>query len=183
MAQFPSALQVPRLIRILERDCRGIKHADFNPDLPCLFFSEAKYWSNHGYPDLFCNYSNFNPDHFILFGQNTLRYKCFTLTSQELSNPIFPCPLRHFAMERCYLQLWWYFFTKCEQEKKSLLYLKVKDGTFKCVTTALLHKQKSDTSQDALKMSQNISIVPVKPDVGHAKGKNWPFGRENYLKK
>ena len=38
MAQFPSALQVPRLIRILERDCRGIKHADFNPDLPCLFF-------------------------------------------------------------------------------------------------------------------------------------------------
>ena len=85
-------------------------------------------------------------------------------------------------MERCYLQLWWYFFTKCEQEKKSLLYLKVKDGTFKCVTTALLHKQKSDTSQDALKMSQNISIVPVKPDVGHAKGKNWPFGRENYLK-
>ena len=31
-------------------------------------------------------------------------------------------------------------------------------------------------------MSQNISIVPVKPDVGHAKGKNWPFGRENYLK-
>ena len=111
MAQFPSALQVPRLIRILERDCRGIKHADFNPDLPCLFFSEAKYWSNHGYPDLFCNYSNFNPDHFILFGQNTLRYKCFTLTSQELSNPIFPCPLRHFAMERCYLQLWWYFFS------------------------------------------------------------------------
>ena len=86
-------------------------------------------------------------------------------------------------MERCYLQLWWYFFTKCEQEKKSLLYLKVKDGTFKCVTTALLHKQKSDTSQDALKMSQNISIVPVKPDVGHAIGKNWPFGRENYLKK
>ena len=64
------------------------------------------------------------------------------------------------------------FFTKCEQEKKSLLYLKVKYGTFKCVTTALLHKQKSDTSQDALKMSQNISIVPVKPDVGHAKGKN-----------
>ena len=64
------------------------------------------------------------------------------------------------------------FFTKCEQEKKSLLYLKVKDGTFKCVTTALLHKQKSDTSQDALKMSQNISIVLVKPDVGHAKGKN-----------
>ena len=32
-------------------------------------------------------------------------------------------------------------------------------------------------------MSQNISIVPVKPDVGHAKGKNWPFGWENYLKK
>ena len=55
-----------------------------------------------------------------------------------------------------------FFFTKCEQEKKSLLYLKVKDGTFKCVTTALLHKQKSDSSQDALKMSQNISIVPVK---------------------
>ena len=33
-------------------------------------------------------------------------------------------------------------------------------------------------------MSQNISIVPVKPDVGHAKGKNWPFGQEkNYLQK
>ena len=25
-----------RLIRILERDCRGIKHADFNPDTPAL---------------------------------------------------------------------------------------------------------------------------------------------------
>ena len=32
-------------------------------------------------------------------------------------------------------------------------------------------------------MSQNISIVPVKPDVGHAKGKNGPFDQENYLKK
>ena len=65
-----------------------------------------------------------------------------------------------------------FFLLNVKNEKKSLHYLKVKDGTFKCVTTALLHKQKSDTSQDALKMSQNISIVPVKPDVGHAKGKN-----------
>ena len=54
------------------------------------------------------------------------------------------------------------FFTKCDKEKKFLLYLKILDGTFKCVTTVLLHKHRSDTSQDALKMFQNISNVPVK---------------------
>ena len=31
----------PRLIRILERGCRGIKHADFNPDTPALIVAQS----------------------------------------------------------------------------------------------------------------------------------------------